>query len=322
MTDQMKIAIIGSGGVGGYFGARLVRAGFNVTFVARGEQLKVMLGKGLTIKSILGDFKVDNLKVTDKITDIAQPDLVILGVKAWQIKEIRDDLKRILHQDTIILPLQNGVLAAEELSEKIDRQRVLGGLCRIFCKVESPGVINHSAVTPAIVFGEMDKSKTERLVKVQKILNTADIVAKISDDIEADLWRKFISICTSGLLAVTKTTYGELRSLKETRQLMIDLLTEIYLLSQKIGVNIESDFVEKSVSFIDSYPYDTTSSLTRDVWENKPSEIEYQNGTVVRLGEKYRINTPVNRFVYYSILPGELKSRGLDLKSRSSKHSL
>jgi 2-dehydropantoate 2-reductase len=307
----MKIAIIGSGGVGGYFGACLVRAGFDVTFAARGEHLKAMLGKGLTVKSILGDFEVKNLKATDKITEIGSPDLIILGVKAWQIKEIRDDLNRILNKDTIILPLQNGVLAAEELSEKIDKQHILGGLCRIFCKVESPGVINHSAVTPAIVFGELDRSKTERLVKVQNILKAADIASKISDDIEADLWKKFISICTSGLLAVTGTTYGELRSIKETRQMMIELLTEVYQLSKKTGVNVESDFVEKSVSFIDTYPYDTTSSLTRDVWEKKPSEIEYQNGTVVRLGEKYGLNTPVNRFVYYSILPGELKARGI-----------
>jgi len=317
MTDQMKIAIIGSGGVGGYFGAKLVKAGFDVTFLARGEQLKAISGKGLTIKSILGDFSVENLKATDRITEIVDPDLIIIGVKAWQIKEIREDLNRILHPDTIILPLQNGVLAATELSEKIDRQKILGGLCRIFCKIETPGVINHSAVTPAIFFGEPDKSKTERLLKVQEILKTADISSKISEDIEADLWKKFISICTSGLLAVTKTTYGELRTLKETRQLMIDLLTETYLLSQKIGINIEADFVEKSVSFIDTYPYDTTSSLTRDVWENKPSEIEYQNGTVVRLGEKYGVDTPVNRFVYYSILPGELRARGIDLKSRA-----
>ena len=210
MTDQMKIAIIGSGGVGGYFGAKLVKAGFDVTFLARGEQLKAMSGKGLTIKSILGDFSIGNLKATDRISEIVDPGLIIIGVKAWQIKEIREDLNRILHPDTIILPLQNGVLAAAELSEKIDRQKILGGLCRIFCKIESPGVIYHSAVTPAIFFGELDKSKTERLLTVQKILKTAEIASIISDDIEADLWKKFISICTSGLLAVTKTTYGEI----------------------------------------------------------------------------------------------------------------
>jgi 2-dehydropantoate 2-reductase len=287
--------------------------------LARGKHLKALSNNGLTIKSILGDFKVEKLRATDKITEIDKPDLVIIGVKAWQVIEVRDDINRILHSDTMILPLQNGVLAATELSQRIDKQNILGGLCRIISKIESPGVINHFGITPTVVFGELDRSKTERIFKVKKTLETAGIESKISEDIEADLWKKFIAICVSGLLAVTKTTYGELRELKETRQLMIDLLTEIYLLSQKIGVNIEPDFVKNTVSFIDSFPYDSTSSLTRDVWENKPSEIEYQNGTVVQLGEKYGIDTPINRFVYDCILPNELKVRGKDLKTYSAQ---
>ena len=124
----MKIAIIGTGGVGGYFGAKLVQAGYDVTFVARGEHLKSIQNNGLTIKSFLGDFKVDNLKATDKITEIDKPDLIIIGVKAWQIKEIRDNIKMILKDNTVILPLQNGVLASEELSESIDKKHILGGL--------------------------------------------------------------------------------------------------------------------------------------------------------------------------------------------------
>jgi 2-dehydropantoate 2-reductase len=309
----MKIVIIGTGGVGGYFGAKLVQAGYDVTFIARGEHLNVIQKNGLVVKSKLGDFKVENLNTTDKITKINNPDLIIIGVKAWQIKEIRDDIKLILKNDTVILPLQNGVLASEELSENIDKKHILGGLCRIISKIDSPGVINHIGVTPTIVFGELDKIKTERTDKILDVFKTAGIESKISDDIEADLWRKFITICVSGLLAVSNTTYGELRAVKETRQLMIDLFNEIFLLSQKIGVNIETDFVNKTVSFIDTFPYDSTSSLTRDVWDKKPSEIEYQNGTVVRFGEKYGIETPLNRFVYNCILPSELKARGLKI---------
>lgn len=310
----MKIAIIGTGGVGGYFGAKLAKAGFDVTFLARGEHLKAILNKGLTVQSIMGDFEVTNLKVTDKITDIESPDLVILGVKAWQLKDIRDDLKKIIHADSLILPLQNGVLAAKELSEKIDRNNILGGLCRIISKVESPGVINHFGVVPSITFGEIDGHRTERLAQIEKVFEAAGIKAEISDDINAELWKKYIFICVSGLLAVSKTTFGELRELNETRQMMINLFTEIYLLSQKIGVKIESDFVEKTVTAVDALPYDSTSSLTRDVWEGKPSEIEYQNGTVFRLGEEHGIDTPINRFVYNCILPSELKARGLDVK--------
>lgn len=307
----MKIAIIGTGGVGGYFGAKLAQAGNEVTFLARGEHLKVIQKNGLTVKSILGDFRVENIKATDKISNIEKPDLVIISVKAWQVKGIGEELKPILKSDTTIIPLQNGVLAADELSENIDRNHILGGLCRIISKIEAPGVINHFGVTPTIVFGELDKSKTERLARIQNVFNAAGIESRISDDIEADIWKKFISICVSGLLAVSNTTYGELRELKETRNLMVELINEVYILSKKIGVNIEEGFVDKTVSFIDTYPSDSTSSLTRDVWERKPSEIEYQNGTVVRLGEKYGVATPINRFVYSCILPSELKARGL-----------
>jgi len=307
----MKIAIIGTGGVGGYFGAKLAQAGNEVTFLARGEHLKAIQKNGLTVKSILGDFRVENIKATDKISNIEKPELVIISVKAWQVKGIGEELKPILKSDTTIIPLQNGVLAADELMENIERKHILGGLCRIISKIEAPGVINHFGVTPTIVFGELDKSKTERLARIQNVFNAAGIESRISEDIEADIWKKFISICVSGLLAVSNTTYGELRELKETRNLMVELINEVYILSKKIGVNIEEDFVDKTVSFIDTYPSDSTSSLTRDVWERKPSEIEYQNGTVVRLGEKYGVATPINRFVYSCILPSELKARGL-----------
>jgi len=305
----MKIAIIGTGGVGGYFGGKMANAGFDVTFLARGEHLRAIKANGLIVKSILGDFKVDSVKATDNVQTIGFVDLIILAVKAWQVKEISSELKPIIKEDTIILPLQNGVLAAEELKEQIDQKNIIGGLCRIISKIESPGVINHFGITPTILFGEIDNSKTNRVQKIKELFDKSGINSNVSNDITSDLWKKIIAICVSGLMAVSKTTYGELRELKETRQIMIDLLTEIYQLSQKIGIRIESDFLDKTISFIDSFPYDSTSSLTRDVWEGKPSEIEYQNGTVVRLGKKYGVDTPVNKFVYNCILPMELKVR-------------
>ena len=305
----MKIAIIGTGGVGGYFGGKLAKAGYDVTFLARGEHLLAIQQKGLTVKSILGDFTIDPVKVTDRIDTIGLTDLVILGVKAWQVKDISKELLTIIKKDTTVLPLQNGVMAAEELRENINQENIVGGLCRIISKIDAPGVITHSGMEPSIIFGELNYSGTERIELIKNIFDKSGINSQISDDITADLWKKFIGICVSGLLAVTKTTYGELRELNETRQLMIEMLKEIYLLSQKIGINIESGFVEKTISVIDTYPYGSTSSLTRDVWEGRPSEIEYQNGAVVRLGEKYGVDTPVNRFVYYTILPMDLKAR-------------
>lgn len=313
----MHIAIIGTGGVGGYFGARLAQAGNDVTFVARGEHLKILLKNGLTLKSILGDVHIPDVKATDKISDIENPDLILLAVKAWQVKEIRDELKSIVSPSTVIIPLQNGVSAVDELAETVDRPNIMGGLCRIISKIESPGVIRHFGITPTIVFGELDKTISDRAVEINAMFNNAGIESKLSEDIEAEVWKKFISICVSGLMAVTKTSYGEIRELKETREMMIALLNEVYALSQKIGLNIGQDFVEKTVSFIDSITYDSTPSLARDVWEGRPSEIDYQNGTVVRLAEKFGVDTPINRFVYHCILPMELKARGRKLNSEA-----
>jgi 2-dehydropantoate 2-reductase len=305
----MKISIIGTGGVGGYFGGKLAKAGFDVTFLARGEHLKALQSNGLVVKSILGDFKIDRVKTTDKVKDLGQADLIIFGVKAWQLKEVGKELAAHINKHTTLLPLQNGVLAIDELKKYFDQRNIIGGLCRIISKIEAPGIINHFGVVPTIVFGEIDNTETERINQIKNIFDQSGFTSKIADDIQSEIWKKFISICVSGLLAITRSTYGEIREIKETRQLMINLLQEIYALSQKIGIHIETDFLEKTVSYIDSFPYESTSSLARDVWEGKPSEIEYQNGTVVKLGEKFGVDTPINRYIYNCILPMELRAR-------------
>jgi 2-dehydropantoate 2-reductase len=305
----MKIALIGAGGVGGYFGGRLAKADFDVTFLARGEHLRKIRQDGLRVKSVNGDFLIDNAQATDSIREIGFADIVILAVKAWQVRDISRELASILTKDTIVLPLQNGVVTANELAENIPSANIIGGLCKIISKVESPGVINHFALDPIVIFGEFDSCGTERAELLKSMFDRAGVNSVISEDITADLWKKFIAICVSGLLAVTKTSYGELRELKETRQLMTELIREIFTLSRHLKINIEPEFPDKLISLIDTYPRETTSSLTRDVWEGRPSEIEYQNGTVVRLGEKYGVATPVNRFVYNCILPMEIKAR-------------
>lgn len=306
----MKIAIIGTGGVGGYFGGKLARAGNNVVFLARGEHLTAINENGLTVKSIGGDFVIENAKATDRISNMGQADLIILGVKAWQLKDIAGELQSIIHPETTILPLQNGVLAAEELMEKLPAKNIIGGLCRIISKIEAPGIINHFGLEPSIIFGELDNRRSARVENINGLFTEAGISNKIADDIQSELWKKFIGICVSGLLAISRATYGEVRSIPETRRLMTELLQEIYTLSQAMDIAIESDYVEKTLGFIDSFPYDSTTSLSRDVLEGKPSEIEYQNGTVVRLGEKSGVPTPVNRFIYSCILPMEKRARG------------
>jgi len=305
----MKIAIIGTGGVGGYFGGKLAQAGNEVTFIARGEHLKSIRENGLKVKSIKGDFSIVPARVTDNIGEIESPDLIILGIKAWQVKEVAQELKIIIKENTTVLPLQNGVLASEELNTVINNQHVIGGLCRIFSKIEAPGVINHFGIEPEIVFGELDNTLTPRVKRILATLENSDIKASISQDIQTELWKKLMIIGCGGLLALTRSTYGGVRENKETREMMHSLLTEIYQVSEKAGAKIETTFVEKTMKYIDTYPYDATTSLARDIWAGKPSEIEYQNGTIAILGEKYGIETPVNKFIYNCLLPMERRAR-------------
>ncbi|WP_462319599.1 ketopantoate reductase family protein [Marinilabilia sp.] len=305
----MKVLIVGTGGVGGYFGGRMAKAGHDVTFIARGAHKKAMEENGLEVKSINGDFSLDKVTVTDTISEAATPDLVIISVKAWQVKDIAMQLKDVISDHTLVLPLQNGVLASDELKEELPEKNVLAGLCRIISKIDSPGKINHLAVDPVIVFGECDNSKTDRVLELEKVFYDSGFKGQVPKDIQAALWKKFISICVSAWLAITRSTYGEVREQKETRQVMRDLFDEVALLANKKGVNIESDFVDKTMAFIDTFPPDSTSSLTRDVWEGKPSELEYQNGTVVKLADEIGLDVPVNRFIYYSLILMEKRAR-------------
>jgi 2-dehydropantoate 2-reductase len=305
----MKIAVIGTGGVGGYFGGRLAKAGHEVVFLARGAHLMAMRENGLQVKSTNGDFTLTSLHATDRISEMGTPELVILGLKAWQAGALAGELKQILKPGSTVLPLQNGVTTADELALEINRQHIIGGLCRIFSWIESPGVICQQGVDPMILFGELDNTKTARILRLQEVFTQSGLQCRVVEDIQAELWKKFINICVSGLLAITRSTYGELREQQETRALMIAVLQEVYDLSRKIGIHIAPEFVGKTMAFIDSFHYDATSSLTRDVWEGKPSEIEYQNGTVVRLGAQYGVPVPVNSFIYHCILPMERRAR-------------
>jgi 2-dehydropantoate 2-reductase len=316
----MKITIVGVGGVGGYFGGKLAWAGHDVTFVARGKNYKEIKSKGLKIKSINGDFHVKNVQVVEQLSEIGETDLLILGVKAWQVKSIAKELKKRIQKDTIILPLQNGVLISEELLTEIDSSHVLGGLCRILSELEAPGVIKHSGVKPEIIFGELDNTVSERVVKLHELFNSAEISSVIAENIHSEIWRKFIETCVSGVLVVTDSSLGSVLEVKESRDMMRKMLQEIYTVSQAAGVVLEENCVDKMMTFFSTFPYDTTFSLTRDVRAGRPSEIDFQCGLVAKLGEEFGISTPINKFIYQSIIPKDLQARKMHCKTPIALH--
>ena len=223
----MNIVVIGAGAVGGYFGAKLTKAGINVTFIARGKTLEAIKSKGLQIKSINGDFVV-HPKVTDNFNDIKHPDLIILGVKSWQVIDVAKQLKPILTNKTMVLPLQNGVDNADKLLSVLDAQNVLAGLCKIVSKIETPGIINHFVFEPEIVFGEYDNTLTKRIKETKNIFDKAGFKNKISENIHLDIWEKFLFITTiSGIGAITRSVFGVIRANEELRQIMYQTANEI-----------------------------------------------------------------------------------------------
>lgn len=305
----MRIGIIGTGGVGGYFGGKLAQTGNDVTFIARNKHLAAIKANGLQVKSINGDFRVQPAQASSELSALKDAELIIVSTKAWQVLDIAKQLKPIINPKCLVLPLQNGVDAFNELSSFLPQENIIKGLCRIFSKIEAPGVINHMGIEPTIIFGEKDNVKSERILVINQIFSDAGINNFIPCDIDAEQWKKFLMICSSALLAVTKTTYGEIREIPETRALLIQLFTEIYQLAIADNINLEESIIEKTVQAVDKFPYQATSSLTRDVLDGKPSEINYQNGTIVRMAKQLNIATPLNDFIYYSLLPSERKAR-------------
>ncbi len=308
----MHTVIIGVGGVGGYFGGKIANSGQKVSLVARGRHLEAIQKKGLHVKSINGDFVAHPFMVTNNINQVEKADLVLICTKSWQVAEAGELIAPVLKEDTIVIPLQNGADNAEKLLSVLDAQHVLGGLCKMYSKIEAPGVINHFGHDPEIVFGALDKSISDRLHKVKEVFDKAGFNNTISKDIYVDIWSKFMFIATvSGLGALTRATIGEMYENLNTREILEQTATEIYEVGKAKGVALPKDLVERILSFISMQPYDSTASTQRDIMEGRPSELDNFNGFIVKEGQKLGIATPTNRFIYSCLQPMEAKARRL-----------
>jgi 2-dehydropantoate 2-reductase len=307
----MHIVVFGTGGVGGYFGGRLAQAGEQVTFIARGEHLQAMLANGLTIESIQGDFMVKPVIATDDPSQVVDVDVVLVCVKAWQVPKAAKAIIPLLGPDTFVVPLENGLEAPSQLAEILGREHVLGGVCGIFSYIAAPGRIRHTGAEPWVAFGELDNHPSTRAKNLLHIFEHAGVYAEIPPDINFALWRKFFFVSAfSGVGAVTRVPVGMFRSLKGTRQLLEDALSECCSLAIIQGIRLPSDSVTKIMATIDEYPPDAISSLQRDILAGRPSELEAQIGAVVRMGKMLNIPTPVYSFIYHSLLPQEMLARG------------
>ena len=217
----MRIAVFGTGGIGGYFGGRLAQAGEDVIFIARGEHLQAMRTNGLRVDSVKGDFVIKPVQATDDPKQVGNVDMILVGVKAWQVPEAAQAMRPMVGPHTFVLPLQNGVEAPSQLAAFLGAEHVLGGLCGLWVFIAGPGHIRHAGWDPFIGFGELDNRPSERVEKLsQAFSKTQGIRLENPPDIHVGLWRKFISItATSGVSAVTRSPVGVFRSQPGTRKM-------------------------------------------------------------------------------------------------------
>jgi len=311
-TESLRIAVFGTGGVGGYFGGRLAQAGEDVTFIARGEHLRAIKAKGLKVESMAGHFTISPAKATDEVNEIGAVDLVILGVKAWQVPEAARALKPFVRANTTVLPLQNGVDAVPQLVDEIGSDKVIGGLCRIVSYVVEPGHIRHAGFAPSITIGELDNRRTKRITRIEELLKRADLDVTVAKDIQAALWMKFLFIASfSGVGAMANAPAGVLRSDAKWRAQIMNAMAEIYTLAHASGINLPPNAIETVMASVDALPEDATSSMQRDIAAGKPSELESQNGAVVRIAREAGVPVPTHELIYRTLRPLEQKVREL-----------
>jgi len=308
----MRIAVFGAGAVGGYFGGRLAQAGHSVVFIARGGQLETLRRDGLAVASDCGDFVLRPVEATDSPAQAGRADAVLVAVKAWQVRDAGRALLAMLGGGGFVVPLQNGVEARDELAGEVGEDRVLGGLCKLISVLEAPGRIRQTGMTPRIEFGEYDGRPSGRAQTLKEAFGGArGVSVAVPADVAAAVWEKFLFIAPfSGVGAVTRSPAGVLRSIPQSRGLLESAMHEVHALARARGVQVRADAVERTLGFVDSLPAAATASMQRDLIEGRPSELDYQNGAVVRLARESAVPAPANEFLYASLLPAELKARG------------
>ena len=292
----MKIAVMGAGGVGGYFGARLAQAGCDVAFIARGAHLAAMREHGLTVESELGDIHLPKVRVTDDPGTLEPVDLVLFSVKLWDTEAAARSIAALFGPHTGIVSFQNGMQKDDILRRLCGDQAVMGGVAYIAATIGRPGVIKHSGTMQRLIFGEYDGRRSARAEALLEACQRGGINAELSSDIRREIWEKFVFLV--GLSATTATMrlpIGPIRANAQTRAFLLDIMREVVAVGRSHGVALAADYAEQRLAFCDGLPVDMTSSMYHDLERGKPLELAWLSGGVVELGKAAGVPTPANR---------------------------
>ncbi len=306
----MKIAIMGSGGIGAYYGGRLARAGHDVTFIARGAHLEAIRKNGLQVKSVHGDFTVQPAQATDNPAKIGPVELVLVCVKTPVTEQAAQAIRPIVAPQTVVMSLQNGIDAAERIGATIGMEHMLGAATWISVAIEAPGVVRHFSQFHRIVFGELDGYTTRRAQAVLETLQSSGATVELSADIRKVLWTKFVFIAAASAAgSLTRLEMGDYRAVPETRGLLTGIMREVETLARAQNIALDGDVVEKSLAFIDASAPAIKSSMQRDIEIGRVSELEAIIGVIGRKGRELGVPTPIADVVYAALLPIEQKAQ-------------
>jgi len=301
---KLRIAVIGAGGTGGYFGGLLARAGHNVTFVARGSHLDAIRSRGLTIHSRLaGEFTV-RAAATDDIRSIRPVDLVLVCVKTYGMDEVLPLLPSLVGPATMIGSTQNGIDNAERIAAVTGAVPVLGMVAQVSSFIEGPGVVAQAGGPGKLVFGELAGGESERTAELLRTFQRAGIAAEARPDIRVALWEKFIFICgLSGVTALTRLPLGAILTDRETATLMRATLDEVAAVARAEGIAVTEQFSEQTFGLMSKLEPWLRGSMAQDLLDGRRLELETLNGTAARLGRAKGVPVPVNWAIYAALRP-------------------
>lgn len=300
----MRIAVMGSGGIGGYFGARLALSGSDVTFIARGRHLAAMHEHGLRIESELGGMHVPNVRATDDPAAIGPVDLVMIAVKLWDTEVAARQVLPLVERGAAAVSFQNGVQKDDVLRGILGSGAVLGGVSYIGASIKEPGVITHNGKMQRLIIGEFDGSRSARADSFIEACTAAGINAELSSDINRAIWEKFCFLVGhSGATASSRLPIGPIRENPQSRAFLADLIREAVAVGRARGVALPEDFTEGRLAFIDTLPAAMSSSMLTDLERGNPLEVPWLSGGVVALGKAADVPTPCNRAVADILAP-------------------
>ena len=299
----MRIAIVGAGAVGGYFGGRLAAAGSDVTFIARGPHLDAMRARGLRLESPKGDLHVHRVKATDDPATVGPVDTVLFAVKLYDVESALALLPPLVGADTIVVPIQNGVDAAAMVTPAVGRPHVGGGVAYVAAVVSEPGVVRHTAMDQ-LIFGELDGVRSPRLERLLSACEAAGFQATLSDHIEVDLWSKFVRLAVfSGMTAVTRLPIGPLRDDPDLWAMFRAAILEGMAVARAKGIALPASVFEETGAMAQSLPGPAKSSMLEDLERGRRLELPWLSGALVRIGREVDVDTPIHRFITTVLKP-------------------